>query len=98
MIISLLQLILAIAFVVLVCFFTYKATLPIGLKIIDFCIESNIFRTGICILLALVFCAVGILQLIDFVVEVEPGISWFFPLSFLSSGIFLFLIFWKRKE
>ena len=92
-----LQLILAIAFVVLVCFFTYKVMLPICLKIIDLCFESTVFRMGICIFLVFVFCAVGILQLIDFLEETDHGLSWFFPLSFLSSGIFVFLIFWKRK-
>lgn len=97
MISGLLQLIVAIAFIVLVCFVTYKLTLPICLKIIDLCFESTNFRLGICTFLALAFCAVGILQLQDFIEEIEHGLTWFFPLSFLSSGIFLFLIFWKRK-
>ncbi len=92
------QLILAIAFVGLVSFFTYKVTLLTCLKSIELCFESTIFRRGICILLALIFCAVGILQLRDFVKESEQGLSRLFPLSFLSSGIFLFLIFWKLKE
>ncbi len=97
MLTGLLQLIFAIPFVALVCFVTYKVTLPICLKIIDFGFESAHFRTGICIFLALAFCAVGILQLRHFIEEVEHGLSWFFPLSFLSSGFFLFLIFWKRN-
>ena len=95
---GLLQLILAIAFVALVCFFTYRVMLPICLKIFDLCSESTAFRRGTCILLALIFCAVGILQLIDFLEETDPGLAWFFPLSFLSSGIFIFLIFCKRKK
>lgn len=95
---SLLQLLLAIGFVVLACFFTYKLMLPICLKIIDLGFESHIFRRGICIVLALAFCAIGIVQLKDFFEEIEPGLSRFFPFSFLSSGLFLFLIFWKRKK
>ena len=95
---SLLQLILAIGFVASACVFTYKVMLPICLKIIDLGFESHIFRRGVCIVLALAFCAVGILQLKDFSEEIESGLSRFFPFSFLSSGIFLFLIFWKRKK
>lgn len=98
MIITFLQLVVAIAFVALVCILTYKIILPLCLKIIDLCFKSTVFRTGVCILLALAFCAVGILQLKDFIQESEYGLSWFFPLSFLVSGIFLFLIFWKRKK
>jgi hypothetical protein len=98
MLTGILQLALAIAFVVLVCVVTYKAVLAVCLKIIDLCFESTIFRFGICILLASVFCVMGILQLKDFVEETEHGMSRFFPLSFLASGIFLFLIFWKRKK
>lgn len=97
MIAGLLQLILAIAFVALACFIIYKVTLPIILKIIDLGFESTIFRLGICIFLALAFCAFGILLLKDFIEETEHGMSWFFPLYFLTSGFFLFLIFWKRK-
>lgn len=93
-----LQLFLGIAFLVLVCFIAYKIILPICLKIIDLCFESNIFRFGVCIFLALVFCAIGILQLKDFIQETEPEMSKFFPLSFLASGIFLILTFWKRKS
>jgi hypothetical protein len=95
---GLLQLTLAIAFVVLVCFLTYKTVLPACLKIIDLCFKSTIFRVGTCIFLALAFCAVGIFQLKDFVEETEHGLSRFFPLYFLISGFFLFLIFWKRKK
>jgi hypothetical protein len=92
-----LQLILAITFVVLACFLTYKITLPICLKIIDLCFESKVFRIGICIFLAGLFCAVGIVQLKDFANETGHGLHSFFPLSFSSSGIFLFLIFWSLK-
>ncbi len=98
MIAGVLQLILAIAFVALACFITYKVALSICLKIIDLGFESTTFRLGICIFLALAFCAIGILMLKDFIEETEPGLSRFFPLFFLASGIFLFLIFWKRKE
>lgn len=88
---GLLQLIFAIAFIALACVFTYKATLPLCLKIIDLCFVSFYFRMGICIFLALAFFAVGILQLRDFFKEPNPGLALFFPLSFLVTGIFLFL-------
>lgn len=94
---GLFQLILAITFVVLACAVIYKITLPMCLKIIDLCLESTKFRRGICIFLALVFCVIGMMQLKDFVEDTDHGLSRFFPLSFLSSGIFLFLAFWKRK-
>ena len=98
MVAGLLQLILAIAFVALVCFITYKATLPILLKIIDLSFESVIFRLGTWIFLALAFCATGIMMLKDFIGETEYGLSWLFPFYFLISGFFVFLIFWKRKK
>ena len=94
---SILQLVLAIGFVALTCFLFYKIILPINLKIIDLCMESDIFRIGICITLALAFYASGIVQLKDFNESAERNLSRFFPLSFLSSLIFLFLAFCKRK-
>lgn len=92
-----LQLIFAFAFVALACFVMYKVSMPICLKVIDLCFDSRVFRTGIYIFLALAFCALGIMQLIDFTKGIEPGLSRFFPGSFLCSGLFLFFIFWKRK-
>jgi hypothetical protein len=93
-----LQLTLGIGFVVMVCFLAYKVVLPACLKIIDICFKSNLFRLGVCIFLALIFCGFGVLQLKDYREEIEHGMSRFFPLSFLASGIFLFLIFWKVKK
>jgi len=83
-----LQLILAVVFIALVCFLTYKAVLPVCLKIIDLSIESPVFRKSLCLLLALAFGVAGTLQLIDFSHETGPDKSKFFPLSFLSSAIF----------
>ncbi len=87
----LLQLLCACIFLVLVCTITYKMTLPVGLKIIELCLESSRFRAGVSFFLALIFGAVGILQLIDFMEETGPDLSRFFPLSFLITAIFLFL-------
>lgn len=94
---GLLQLFFAFAFLALACIFTYKITLPLGLKIIDLCFDSTHFRLGMSIFLAVVFCAVGILQFKDFIEETDPGMSRFFPLSFFVSGIFLFLGFQMQK-
>ncbi len=93
----LLQLILVLGYVALACFVAYKISMPICLKIIDLCFDSHTFRIGISIFLALAFFAAGIMQLIDFSKGIEPGLSRFFPGSFLCSGLFLFFIFWKRK-
>lgn len=98
MISGLLQLILALAFVALACLLTYKITVPICLKIFDLGLRSTIFRKGICITLALFFGAVGILMLKDFIEETEHGLTRYFPLLFLTSGFFLFLLFWKPKK
>lgn len=95
---SFLHSLLAITFIVLICFIAYKIILPVCLKIIDLCFESHTFRIGIGIFLALAFCAIGALQLKDFVEKPEPGMSSFFPLSFLTSGIFLILIFWEKRD
>lgn len=95
---TMLQLILGIGFVVLACFLTYKITVPICVKIIDLCFVSPIFRRGTSIFLAVIFGAVGILLLEDFTQEIKQDLSCFFPLSFLLSGIFLFLTFWKRGK
>lgn len=83
------QLILAIVFIALVCFLTYKAVLPVCLKIIDLSIEFPVFRKSLCLFLALAFGIVGILQLIDFSHEAKESIP--FLLSFLSSAIFFYL-------
>ncbi len=94
---AILQLILACGFIIGVCFGTYKLVLPICLKIIDLCFESYLFRMAVSIFLALAFCAVGIMQLIDFTKEIEHGLSCFFPLSFLVSAFFLFMTLKKQK-
>lgn len=96
MIAGFLQLIFALAFLALACILTYKITLPLGLKIIDLCFDSEHFRIGVSILLAMVFCAIGVLQLKDFLEEPDSDLSRFFLLSFFVSGIFLFLGFRKR--
>lgn len=97
MISGFLQLIFALAFLALACIFTYKITLPLCLKIIELCIDSPRFRMGISIFLALAFCAVGILQLKDFLEEPDLGLAIFFPLSFFVMGIFLFLGLHKQN-
>jgi hypothetical protein len=91
MIAGLLQLLFGLGFLAGVCFLTYKITLPIGLKMIDLCCKSARFRIGICIFLAAVFCAVGLVQLNDFFEETGSDLARFFPLSFFASSIFLVL-------
>ena len=92
-----LQLILAIAFIALVCFLLYKTVLPLCLKIIDLSLKSSVFRKSSSLLLALAFGAVGILQLIDFLHGIERSMTMFFPLSFLASAIFIYLCFARSK-
>lgn len=92
-----LQLTLAAIFIVLVCFFIYKAVLPLCLKIIDLSVKSPLFRKGTCLLLALVFGFIGTLQLIDFIHNKEHGLSKFFPASYLSSLLFIYLCFARSK-
>lgn len=93
----LLNLVTAVVFIALVCFLTYKTVLPVCLKIIDQSIKSPVFRKCLCILLALAFGVVGTFQLIDFFHETLQSMSKFFPLSFLSSAIFLYLFFARSK-
>ena len=88
---ALLQLFFAFGFIILVCVFTYKMTLPLCLKVIDLCFDSAHFRIGICLFLAMAFCAVGMLQLRDFVKETGPDLSRYFPLYFFVSGFFLLI-------
>jgi len=95
--INLIQLFLAIALIILACIATYKITVPLCLKIIDLCFDSNHFRVGICIFMAIAFCTAGLFQLKDFVTSTEFDLSWFFPLSLFVSGIFLVLGFLKMK-
>jgi hypothetical protein len=91
MLAPMLQLFLALIFVALVCVITYKITLPLIIKIVNLSIESTRFRMGLSFLLAAMFFAIGALQLSDFIEESNPGLSRFFPLSFLITGIWLFL-------
>ncbi len=92
-----LKLTTAVGFIALVCFLTYKTVLPICLKIIDLSIKSPIFRKCLCTLLALAFGTVGTFQLLDYFHETGQSMAKFFPLSFLSSAIFLYLSFAKSK-
>ena len=91
MLINLFQLFFAIAFVVLVCVFMNKVILPLALKVFNLSFKSPVFRIIICCFLALFFVVGGIIQLNDFMKESNPGLARFFPLSFLVSGIFVFL-------
>ena len=88
---SLFQLFFAIAFVVIVCFISYKMTISLALKVFDLILESSRFRMGICFFLAVIFFAVGVVQLNDFMEGLGLSLSQFFPLSFLITGIFVFL-------
>lgn len=92
-----LQLIFVLAFIVLVCFLTYKAVLPVCLKIIDLSIKSPIFRKSLCLFLALAFGVVGVFQLIDVFHEAEEGMFKFALLSFLSSALFIYLCCVRSK-
>jgi hypothetical protein len=94
---GLLQLLFALAFIAFVCFVTYKITLPICLKIIDLCFESPRFRLGVLIFFAVAFAVLGIWQLKDFLEGVLPNLSRFFPLYFLISVIFVYLIYRNQK-
>ena len=87
----LLQLFFALAFVSVTCFATYKITLPLLIKIVDLSIKSARFRMGISFFLAVMFCAIGALQLSDYIEDMGLSLSRFFPLSFLIAGIFVFL-------
>lgn len=87
----LLQLFFALATIVAACIIVYKLSLPLALKIMNLSMESARFRKGICFFLAFLFCAVGVLQLIDFMEEASPGLSRFFPLFFLNAAILMYL-------
>ena len=93
----LLQLLLGFAFIGLACFLTYKMTLHLALKIIDLCFAHPLFNIGVTFFFAVVFCAIGIFQLKVFIEE-GSNLSRFFPLSFISSAICLFLGFWNYKH
>jgi len=93
----LLQLLFAIGFIGLLCFVTYKITLYLGLKIIDLCFASSLFRKGLSAFLALIFGVTGGWQLHDFIQEPKPDLSRFFPLSFFVSGVFVILAFRKQR-
>ena len=94
----LVQLSLAISFVILVCVATYKLTLPLALKIIDLCKISPFFRKGACIFFAIVFFITGLFQLKDFLKEIDSDLTQFFPLTLLAAGIFLFLGLQNQKR
>lgn len=87
----LLQLLFALVTIVAACMIVYKLSLPLALKIMNLSMESARFRKGICFFLAFLFCAMGVLQLIDFMEETSPGLSRFFPLFFLNAGIMVYL-------
>ena len=88
---QLFQLIFAVAFIVLMCWICYKITLPLILKIITLSFDSPRFRRGTCVFLGVSFFCVGVMSLSDFVKGTGPSLSVFFPLFFLTTGIFLFL-------
>lgn len=94
MIAILFQFFIALVFVILVCIFHIKITLPMGLKIFDLTLKSKLFRVGICIFFAVAFSALGVMQLTDFI---EKPTLRCFPFSFLNTGIFLFLGLHKRN-
>ncbi len=87
---------LALGFLGLVSFITYKITLPLGLKIIDLCFDSPVFCSRIFFCFAITFFIVGILQFKDYFELSSSSLSLFFPLSFFLSGIFVYLGLLKR--
>ncbi len=94
MISSFLKISLIIAYVALACYLTYKITITLMDKVIDLCFDSPKFRIGLCLILSLAFCALGLLQLTDYLKGTGPSLALFFPLSFSLSGILLFLGIW----
>jgi len=86
------QIIFAIAFIFLACFITYKVTAYLAFKIIDLIFESKRFRRATCIVLALLFAAVGAMQLSDFLDKTPRPLARFFPLSFFCAALFLVLL------
>lgn len=87
----------ALAFIAMMSFSTYKIILPLGLKIINLCLKSHRFSAGISFFLAICFCVSGIFQFNDFITEADLSLSHFFPLSFISSGLLLFVGFRNYK-
>ncbi|MDR3503660.1 MAG: hypothetical protein P4L79_13870 [Legionella sp.] len=86
-----LQLILALTFIAVLCFATYKVTVLLGAKLIDLTFKSINFCRGVCVFLALCFFLVGVLSYQDFITQTGPDLSRFFPLFCVCGGFFLFL-------
>jgi hypothetical protein len=88
---AIIQLTLALIFIVIMCFSTYKVTVFLGTKMIDLMFKSINFSRGIGIFFALCFFLVGTISYQDFIAQTGPDLSKGFPLFFLCGGLFLFL-------
>ena len=88
---KILLIIIALAYILLMCFITYKVTVKLSMKLIDLCFDSPRFRSVSMITFMIIFFLVGLFQLHDFLTENNTGLAQFFPLSFIALGLAMFL-------